>query len=383
VSEVSEENPMAFDEILAQDGAKRTLEALLRGERIPGALLFHGPWGVGKTRLALAFARAALCETRPASGSEACDGCSACRKVKKLIHPDLRFLFPLPAGKPEETEAEESAILRTYAADPYAVITFDRFASIPIDRLRELKRQAYLRPVEGKRKVFLLREADRMIDLQQNALLKVLEEPPPDTHFILTTARPQALLPTLVSRCLRVSFGPLPRAIVAERLVAERGLDPRQAQLTAGMAEGSLGQAMLSAGEDVVQIRDQALALLAAAEAGGKELHAAAQTLSGAKDRRLIRRLARALAVWHGDLLRVRVGAQGIVNEDRRGELEQVAGRLGLDRIRTRITLAADFLEAIDQNANLSTAVYGLLAGLGREELGRGVLLPVVPRQDF
>jgi hypothetical protein len=180
-----------------------------------------------------------------------------------------------------------------------------------------------------------------------------------------------------------VSFGPLPRAIVAERLVAERGLDPRQAQLTAGMAEGSLGQAMLSAGEDVVQIRDQALALLAAAEAGGKELHAAAQTLSGAKDRRLIRRLARALAVWHGDLLRVRVGAQGIVNEDRRGELEQVAGRLGLDRIRTRITLAADFLEAIDQNANLSTAVYGLLAGLGREELGRGVLLPVVPRQDF
>jgi RecB family exonuclease len=171
--------------------------------------------------------------------------------------------------------------------------------------------------------------------------------------------------------------------MVAERLMQDRGLDPRRAQLTAGMAEGSLGQAMLSAGEDVVEVRDQALALLAAAEAGGKELHAAAQALSGAKDRRLIRRLARALAVWHGDLLRVRAGAGGVVNEDRRAELVEVAGRLSLDRIRNRITLAAEFLEALDQNANLSIAVYGLLAGLGRPELARGVLLPVVPRQDY
>jgi DNA polymerase-3 subunit delta' len=372
---------MPFDEILGQEGARSTLAALLGAERIPGALLFHGPWGVGKTRLAFAFARAALCETRAEGASAACEDCAACRKVRKLIHPDLRFLFPLPAGKPEETEAEESAILRTYAADPYAVIQSERSASIPIDRLRELKRQAFMSAVEGRRKVFVLREADRMIELQQNALLKVLEEPPADTHFILTTSRPQALLPTLVSRCLRVTLGPLPRSIVAERLVQERGMDPQKARFTAGMAEGSLGQAMLVAGEmeDVVQVRDRALAVLAAAEAGGKELHAAAQELSGTKDRQLVRRLARALAVWHGDLIRVRAGAPEVVNADRRTELEEMAGRLGLDRIRSRIALSSDLLEALDQNANLSIAVYGFLAGLGRPELSRGVLLPVLP----
>jgi len=368
---------MAFEEILDQEGAKRTLTALLRADRIPGALLFHGPWGVGKTRLALAFARALLCEQ--AGDTVPCNACPACRKALKLIHPDLRFLFPLPGGKPEESEAEESGMLRSYAADPYAVIQFDRFVSIPIERLRELKRQTQMRPVEGRRKVFVLREADRMLELQQNALLKVLEEPPADTHFILTTARPQALLPTIVSRCLRVSLGPLPRAILVERLIAERGLERAKAELAAGMAEGSLAEAMAFAGEDVGKVRDQALDLLRAAEAGGPALHAAAQALAGGKDRGLVRRLALALAVWHGDLVRVRAGVPEVVNADRRPELEQMAGRLGLERIRNRVALATEFLEALDQNANLTTAVYGLLAGLGRPELARGVLLPVGP----
>ena len=311
---------MPFEEILDQEGAKRMLAALLRADRIPGALLFHGPWGVGKTRLALAFARALLCDNGPAGAEVPCNACPACRKGLKLIHPDLRFLFPLPGGKPEESEAEEAETLRAYAADPYAVIQFDRFVSIPIERLRELKRQAQMRPVEGRRKVFVLREADRMLELQQNALLKVLEEPPPDTHFILTTARPQALLPTIVSRCLRVSLGPLPRAIVVERLIAERGVERSKAELAAGMAEGSLAEAMIFAGEDVGKVRDQALDLLRAAEAGGPALHAAAQALAGGKDRGLVRRLAVALAVWHGDLIQGPGWAPG------GGELGQAAG---------------------------------------------------------
>jgi len=368
---------MAFEEILDHEGAKRILAALLRADRIPGALLFHGPGGVGKTRTALAFARALLCE----QGGEQvpCGDCPSCRKALKLLHPDLRFLFPLPGGKPEEGESEEAEMLRSYAADPYAVIQFDRFVSIPIERLRELKRQAQMRPVEGRRKVFVLRDADRMLELQQNALLKVLEEPPADTHFILTTARPQALLPTIVSRCLRVSFGPLPRALLIEQLMSERGLERTRAELAAGMAEGSLAEAMFLAGEDVGKVRDQALDLLRAAETGGPALHAAAQALAGAKDRGLVRRLALALAVWHGDLVRVRAGSTEVVNVDRRAELEQMAGRLGLERLRNRITLLTEFLESLDQNANLSVAVYGLLAGLGRPELAREVLLPVGP----
>lgn len=362
---------VVLSEIHEQEGAKRALGALLASGRIPGALLFHGPAGVGKTRAALAFARAALCET---GGPQPCETCSACRKAKKLIHPDLKLLFPLPSGKPEEIEAEEAAVHRAYAADPYHVIRYDRFTSIPIDRLRELKRQAYMSPVEGGRKMFVIREADRMLEVQQNALLKLLEEPPPDTHLILTSSRPDALLSTIVSRCLRVAFTPLRRETIVSLLIRERGLDARHASLVAGLAAGSLGEAMSLAGEDIDQVRDRAVELVAIAERGGPDLHAAAQALAGSRDRVLVRRLVLAIAVWHGDLLRVRAGVGEVVNADRIPDLKAAAGKLSLERIGGRVALCTELIANLDQNANLGIAIYAFLVRLAHPELHRPLL---------
>ncbi len=362
---------MVLSEIHEQEGARRALGALVASGRIPGALLFHGPAGVGKTRAALAFARAVLCET---GGPEPCESCTACRKARKLVHPDLKLLFPLPSGKPEEIEAEEAAVHRAYAADPYHVIRYDRFTSIPIDRLRELKRQAYMSPVEGGRKVFVLREADRMLEVQQNALLKLLEEPPVDTHLILTSSRPEALLPTLVSRCLRVAFTPLGRDTIVSLLTRERGLDPRRAALVAGLAAGSLGEAMGLAGEDVNEVRDRAVELVAIAEKGGPALHAAAQALAGSRDRGLVRRLALAIAIWHGDLLRVRAGMGEVVNADRLLDLQAAAGQLSLARIGGRVGLCTELIANLDQNANLGIAIYAFLVRLAHPDLHRPLL---------
>jgi DNA polymerase III subunit delta' len=358
-------------EIHEQEGAKRVLGALLASGRIPGALLFHGPAGVGKTRAALAFARAALCET---GGPEACENCAACRKARKLVHPDLKLIFPLPSGKPEEIEVEETAVYRAYASDPYHVIRHDRFTSIPIDRLRELKRQAYMSPVEGGRKLFVLREADRMLEVQQNALLKLLEEPPADTHFVLTSARPEALLPTLVSRCLRVAFTPLRRDTIVSLLTRERGLNPGRAGLVAGLAAGSLGEAMGLAGEDVAEVRNQAVELVAIAEKGGPAMHAAAQALAGSRDRGLVRRLALAIAIWHGDLLRVRAGVEEVANADRLADLKRAAAQLPLARIGGRVGLCTELIANLDQNANLGIAIYAFLVRLADPDLHRPLL---------
>jgi DNA polymerase-3 subunit delta' len=366
---------MPFADILEQDAAKRHLQVLLRAGSLPGALLFQGPWGVGKTRTALAFARALNCQT---STEEACDHCPSCRKALKFSHPDIRFVFPLPGGKPEEIEAEESEMLRSFAADPFHIIRYDRFTSIPIDKLRELKRSASLTHAEGRHKVFVIREADRMLALQQNALLKLLEEPPPATHLVLTTGRPQALLSTIISRCQSVAFTPLSGEAVAGCLVRERGLDPERARLAAGMAEGSLGRALILAGEDVIGIRDQALRLLAAALRGGAGLHSAAQKLAAEKDRGLVRRLAQTLTLWHGDLLRVRWGApdERLANPDRRSDLESEAAGLDLKLIRRRIELCEALIEAMDQSANLAVSIYWFLAALREPELADLSLLP-------
>ena len=116
---------MPFEEILDQEGAKRMLAALLRADRIPGALLFHGPWGVGKTRLALAFARALLCDNGPAGAEVPCNACPACRKGLKLIHPDLRFLFRSREAEESEAEAALRASPRILCRDPVRSLRLD------------------------------------------------------------------------------------------------------------------------------------------------------------------------------------------------------------------------------------------------------------------
>jgi DNA polymerase-3 subunit delta' len=334
---------------------------------------------VGKTRTALTFARALNCEASP---DDACDACPSCRKALRFLHPDIRFVFPLPGGKPEDVDAEEGEMLRAFVADPFHLIRFDRFASIPIERLRELKRSAALTIAEGRAKVFVIREADRMLALQQNALLKLLEEPPPATHLILTTSRRQALLPTILSRCQTVSFPPLSRKAVEDCLRRERGLDRERARLAAGMADGSLGQAFILAGEDVVGIRDQAVKLLGAALRGGAALHAEAQRIAKERDRGLVRRLAQALTLWHSDLLRVRSGApaERLANPDRRRDLESQAAGLDLATIRQRIELSEALVEAMDQSANLAASIYWFLAALASPELAHFSLVPDASR---
>jgi len=370
---------MPFSDILEQESAKRHLQSALRTQQLAGAFLFHGPWGVGKTRTALLFARALNCETRV---DDACDACPSCRKALRFLHRDLQFYFPVPGGREDEVEAIERETRDAYAADPYHVIQFDRFASISIDKVRELKRLAGLAHAEGRHKVSVLREADRMLAVQQNALLKLLEEPPVDTHLVLTSSRPQALLPTIVSRCQAVAFGPLTQETIAGVLARERGLDPARARLAAGMADGSLARSLLIAADeqqDILKVRDRALDLLAASMRGGTSLHETSDAIAGEKDRNLVRRLAHALALWHGDLLRVRCGganAERLSNPDRRQDLEVQAARLDVAEIRRRVDICEALVEAVDANANLTLAVDWLLVSLRDPEASRVELLP-------
>ncbi len=366
---------MGFSDILEQDSAKRQLQAVLRSGQVPGAFLFQGPWGAGKTRTALVFARALNCET---ATEDACDACPSCRRALKFAHRDIRFIFPWPAaGKPDEIEAEEAEAMRGWSADPLYLPPTERFASISIDKVREMKRAAGMSLAEGRAKVFVVREADRMLAVQQNALLKLLEEPPPATHLILTTARPQALLSTIISRCQIVSFAPLSADAIARVLVTARGVAQARARIGAGMAAGSLGRALLIAGEDVEKVRAEALGVLETALAGGPALAALGQELAQAKDRSRLRLLAAILALWHADLLRARAGApaERLTNPDRAAELAAAAAGLTTALIRQRIELCEALIEAIDQSANLTAAVHWFLVGLADPAAARVSLL--------
>ncbi len=188
------------------------LRAAVAQHRLPHALLFAGSDGVGKRSVALALVAWLQCDE---GGADACGQCRSCRQLAAGSHPDVQ-LVTVASGKKE----------------------------IGVERAREVKRFTQLQPLRGKIKVALIDDAHMLTVAAQNALLKTLEEPPDHSLLILISHSPDALLPTVRSRCQRVQFAPLPSDIVVAILTDDHGLDPSAARQLAALAEGSPGRAL-------------------------------------------------------------------------------------------------------------------------------------------
>jgi DNA polymerase-3 subunit delta' len=198
--------PIGHEEIRNRlhEGAQRN--------RLAHALLFTGPAGIGKSRVALELAARLLCEH---TVSAPCGECSACAQVGAGTHPDY-LRVGLVSGKKE----------------------------ISIDAVRQLKRMMSMRAISGARKIGVIDDADRLSLAAQNALLKTLEEPPHGSVLILITASVPALLPTVRSRCQLQVFHPLTSAQVASVLSASSGIGAEEAAALAASAQGSPGYAL-------------------------------------------------------------------------------------------------------------------------------------------
>lgn len=197
--------------VSGQDLAVGLLLSDLSHGRVGQTYLFHGPAGTGKTAAAAAFAADLLCPG-PVN-SQACGWCLSCRAAAEGSHPDLTVVAP--DGQ-----------------------------SFKLDQVREVLRQVSLRPALGRRKVFVLEQADKLTAEAANALLKVLEEPPEGTIFILTSGNREALPATVLSRCLQVPFRPVATARVAALLQKEAGLEEAEASYFAVLSSGSPGRAL-------------------------------------------------------------------------------------------------------------------------------------------
>jgi DNA polymerase-3 subunit delta' len=227
----------------AQDAAAETIRRALRTGRVHHGYLFDGPDGVGKELCAFALAQALVCSS-PTPKGEACGACSACvraapdPKTSRPKHPDLVVL---------ERGLYEPAQIGRRTPE-----TLD----ISIDQVRTLvlSHAAYA-PHEGRARVFVIRRAEELSTAAANALLKTLEEPIDKMHFVLLTAQPDALLPTILSRVQRVRFAPLPERLVAE-LLRERGTSADVAERVAPLAGGSMEIALSLCDEDATAARE-------------------------------------------------------------------------------------------------------------------------------
>ncbi len=329
-----------------QTHALETLRRALLGGRLHHAYLFTGPAGVGKGLTAQGMAEALLC-AGPSEDGDGCGRCNPCQRAASGQHADLHRV---------SRRSKSDGTLEN---------------QIKIDQVRALQRSLTFKSFEGARRVVLLIEPEKMNPATANALLKTLEEPGEDTHFILVSDAAHRLLPTIVSRCQRVRFAPLPRTFVSERLMTDCELTPADAELVAGLAEGSLGSAMALANSDVLADRRVYI--------DGVDGRA---TLADVPDRLdMAEKLAKMkpqlplvlhlLRTWYRDLLLVQSGTHSsrLVHQDRITDLKQrartVSGKELIERLE-RINEAETRIFENNANARLTLeALLVRLAGKG------------------
>src|SRR5579862_9702793 len=278
---------MGFDEFLGNERIIRALRGMLHRERVPSALLFTGPRGIGKYTLARMFAQAANCQRLR---DDFCGACDSCLRMAPLADPT-----PLiQAGLAERGESADSAavertplILETnpdvwvIVPDPVRLRNPVARPMIRVGQLRAVQRAAYFKP-QGRRRVFIMDGADTMRWTDADVFLKILEEPPESATLILLAPNPDSLLQTIRSRCLQFHFAPVPVDQIETFLKARTDRKPAERKLAAQLSEGSPGAALSLDIEESVRRRRSVLQLLdrAASGQGFAEIFASTAQLS-------------------------------------------------------------------------------------------------------
>src|SRR5271154_3070346 len=240
---------MGFDQFLGNQRIVSALRGMLNRERMPSALLFTGPRGIGKFTLARMFAQAANCERLK---DDFCGECDPCQKIARLA--DTATL--IEQGLAERGESADAAmvertplILQTspdvwaIVPDPVRLRTPVARPMIRVGQLRAVQRAASFRP-QGRRRVFILDGADTMRWNDADLFLKILEEPPESATLILLAPTPDSLLPTIRSRCLQFHFAPVPAEQIETFLADRQKSKPADRKLAAQLSGGSPGAAL-------------------------------------------------------------------------------------------------------------------------------------------
>lgn len=316
---------MAFKDVAGNEGVKKTLRLALERGRVPNSLIFGGPEGVGKMEMALTLAKALNCAGLTV---DSCDACPSCRAIEAGSHPDvMSFTVDVQKVKVSQTEM--------------------------------VKQMAYLRPMTGKKRVFIIDDAKDMTAEAANSLLKVLEEPPAFSHIILITDSPHLLLPTIRSRCRMLAFSPIGQAEIEKALV-EREFSPEQARVLALLVGGNLDRAQELDWEAVQGLKENAWSLFEALSSGDRPSQFLDQF--GTAPKAVQEEFGRVLEVFSSfarDLLLLRLGGEPglLLNPDLEDRLRRAAPDWAAPRLLDLLAVLDTLLVQLGGNMN-----KGLLA---------------------
>ena len=327
---MAEVDNMEFENVVGQSRVKKNLISSIVNQRLAHAYLFTGPQGVGKDALALALALGLNCENRKVGG---CGACPTCFRVMKLEDPGFHFIQPVPSRPKSMKEEKYNEILRERAIlrlqNPYKPVNFAPELStspvIGIEPIRAIKQETRLMLFGERMRIFLVSQADKMTVPAANSLLKLLEEPPGDTVFFLTTSVPEQLLSTITSRCQRIRLDMIPESDIEMALIQKWQVPSEKAGFIAGMSGGSLQRALDLLEGNFEWRRDLAMQLLETmVEKDSVAQIEGFETLQKNLDKHEIREVLQVLLMLLRDIERLRIGlADTLLNADRRNALEE------------------------------------------------------------
>lgn len=332
---------MPFDDFLGNRSILETVRDQLATGRLRHSMLFAGLTGIGKWTLAQFVAKACNCVRLQ---NDFCNSCPSCQRVSENAHPDVRNVAP--DGQ-----------------------------FIKIDQMRSLSREVFFKPFEGRRRVFIIDEAEKFRDESANSILKTLEEPPDTSILILITSRPNDLLPTIRSRCQIYRFAPLPAEDIERLLQGRTSCSPEERRLLAQISGGSLGKALTVDPAEYRMQRDEMLALLEACSHSFLYSNAA-KAASGWLDKRKQAEFDSKTSILFTllrDLFLLKAGAEpsSLTHTDILGKLDPLATTYSFSQL-TGATRSLDHLEAgTRRNLNRGLAADQFILHLGGVALNR------------
>ncbi len=327
--------------LLIDSFADRALGNAIANERLASALLFFGPDGVGKWLGALSLAAYLNCAKRDDSGDEPktvfggfCGECPACRQIFSGTFPDLHLVFPTPTAKSQKERNEfDSQFLLTKNENPLNAVRWPGNSGISIDRARAVKSKLSRKPNPGAYRVVLFYQVEKMLAQAVDSLLRMIEEPPENTLFILSSSRPEAVIETARSRCQRLRFPTQSIERISSYLQDSVGLNASRAETVSRLAQGSPGRALEIANEMEAPQDDKALSR----EVGWLTLKAvflesgpsALQILSRSVDLRNRSAVETLISMWEDylrDLILIQQGLPAqVANVDLAGDMQKLA----------------------------------------------------------
>lgn len=324
-----------WDEVLGHQQNKKFLQKLLKPGSRPHALLFYGMGGIGKKMLALHFAKTFLCKS---VAKKPCGICESCRLMdienNSFAHPDFYLLTAEEAGK-----------------------------DIKIEQVKEMAKQAAFAPVLSEHKVCIIDDAGQMTAEAANSLLKLLEEPPPGWLFILITQQAERLLPTVLSRVVRLRFD-APDSSAVQQILKAKGIT-QNTQVLAALASGSPGRALSYNQADIFAIRREALDLLKKLPLQNPFGYIAALGWGEKYDRAAALLLTEQFIYLLRDVLLLQSGAGGqVYNTDIMAGLDGIAADWPLHTARQGVNAAQEAWQNINKNVSAKNVLEALVLKL-------------------